>query len=112
MLREARFDFALLDVNLSDGLGTDLLREKILPPDAGIIVMTAHGGVSGAVEAMRQGASDYLVKPFESEQLPLAIERVRRGITIMPRLASEISSWSVASPRRPNSTRTVPVAIL
>ena len=73
------FDFALLDVNLSDGLGPDLLREKLFPPGTGVIVMTAHGGVAGAVEAMRLGALDYLVKPFEAEELPLVIERARRA---------------------------------
>ena len=73
------FDFALLDVNLSDGLGPDLLREKAFPPDTGVIVITAHGGVAGAVEAMRLGALDYLVKPFEAEELPLVIERARRA---------------------------------
>ncbi len=73
------FDFAVLDVNLPDGLGTDLLKEKIFPPDTAIIVVTAHGGVDGAVEAMRLGAADYLVKPFETEELPLVLERARRS---------------------------------
>jgi two-component system, NtrC family, response regulator AtoC len=73
------FDFAVLDVNLPDGLGTDLLREKVFAPDTGVIVVTAHGGVAGAVEAMRLGAADYLVKPFETEELPLVLERARRS---------------------------------
>jgi DNA-binding NtrC family response regulator len=47
--------------------------------DTGVIVMTAHGGVDGAVEAMRRGAVDYLVKPFESGELPLVIERARQS---------------------------------
>lgn len=72
------FDFALLDVNLPDGLGPDLLREKIFRPDTGVIVMTAHGGVSGAVEAIRLGALDYLVKPFEADEVPLVIDRARQ----------------------------------
>jgi DNA-binding NtrC family response regulator len=72
------FDFALIDVNLPDGMGTDLLREKAFSPDTGVIVMTAHGAIVGAVEAIRLGALDYLVKPFEAEQLPLTIERARR----------------------------------
>jgi len=41
--------------------------------------MTAHGGVTGAVEAIRLGALDYLVKPFEAEELALVIERARRA---------------------------------
>ena len=44
-----------------------------------MIVVTAHGGVQGAVEAMRLGAADYLVKPFEPEELPLVLERARRS---------------------------------
>jgi DNA-binding NtrC family response regulator len=73
------FDIALLDVNLPDGLGTDLLREKQFGPDTTVVVVTAHGGVTGAVEAMRLGAADYIVKPFESEELPLVLERARRA---------------------------------
>ncbi len=72
------FDFVLLDVNLPDGRGTDLLKGKELPADSGIIVMTAEGGVNGAVEAMRLGALDYLVKPFDLAELPLVIGRARQ----------------------------------
>ena len=73
------FDFALLDVNLPDGFGSDLLKQRTFGPGTGVIVMTAHGGVAGAVEAMRLGALDYLVKPFEAEEVPLVIERARRA---------------------------------
>ena len=71
-------DFALLDVNLPDGLGTDLLRDRAFSSNATVIVMTAHGGVTGAVDAMRLGAVDYLVKPFDAAELPLVIARARR----------------------------------
>ena len=72
------FDFVLLDVNLPDGRGTDLLKEKIFPAGAGVVVMTAEGGIGGAVEAMRLGALDYLVKPFDPAELPLVIGRAQR----------------------------------
>ncbi|MBI5772449.1 MAG: sigma-54-dependent Fis family transcriptional regulator [Verrucomicrobia bacterium] len=75
---EMNFDFALLDVNLPDGLGTDLLKEKVFPATTPVIVMTAQGGVAGAVEAMRLGAADYLMKPFEPAELPLVLGRARR----------------------------------
>ena len=78
-LADLDFEFALLDVNLPDGLGPDLLREKVFGKNTGVIVMTAHGGVAGAVEAIRLGALDYLVKPFEAEELGLVIERARRA---------------------------------
>ncbi len=77
-LRDGQFDFVLLDVNLPDGLGTDLLRENAFPPATAIIVMTANGGVASAVEAMRLGATDYLVKPFDVGELPLVIARAQR----------------------------------
>lgn len=77
-LKDGQFDFALLDVNLPDGLGPDLLREKAFPGATAVIVMTAQGGVAGAVEAMRLGAVDYLTKPFDPEELPLVIARARQ----------------------------------
>jgi two-component system, NtrC family, response regulator AtoC len=77
-LRDGQFDLVLLDVNLPDGLGTDLLREKVFPSATAIIVMTANGGVASAVEAMQLGATDYIVKPFDLGELPLVIARAQR----------------------------------
>src|SRR5471030_1140336 len=74
------FDAALLDVNLPDGRGTDLLRDKVFPSTTTVIVITAEGGVAGAVEALRAGAADYLVKPFDPEELPLRFAEARRGL--------------------------------
>lgn len=79
LISEMSFDFALLDVNLPDGHGTDLLRENAFGPNTGVVVMTANGEVGGAVEAMRLGALDYLVKPFDPLELPLVIARVRKS---------------------------------
>ncbi len=78
-LRDLSFDFALVDVNLPDGLGTDLLQQKAFPAGTGVVVMTADGGVNGAVEAMRMGALDYLVKPFETAELPLVLARAKKA---------------------------------
>jgi len=58
------FDFVLLDINLPDGSGLDLLRTGTISPATGVVVMTAEGGVETAVEAMRLGALDYLTKPL------------------------------------------------
>ena len=79
LVSQRSFDFAFLDVNLPDGRGTDLLAEKAFPPATGVIVVTAHGGVAGAVETMRFGAVDYLVKPFDISELGVAIERAQAG---------------------------------
>jgi DNA-binding NtrC family response regulator len=70
-----RFDFALIDLHLPDGEALTLLREGVFSENTGVVVMTAFGGVVKAVEAMRLGAGDYLAKPFEPEELPLAFLR-------------------------------------
>ena len=77
LLTEVRFDFALLDLHLPDGESIELLREKAFSENTGVVVMTAFGGVKKAVEAIRLGAGDYLAKPFEPEELPLAFLRCR-----------------------------------
>ena len=77
-LRNLSYDFALLDVNLPDGRSLALLTEKAVPASVVTVVMTAEGGVAGAVEAMRRGAADYLVKPFDLEELAVRLARARR----------------------------------
>jgi DNA-binding NtrC family response regulator len=79
LIAELGFDVVLLDVNLPDGQGTELLKEKAFAPNTGVILMTGQGGVAGAVEAIRLGALDYLVKPLDPAELPLVIERTRRS---------------------------------
>ena len=78
-LESTTFDAAVIDVNLPDGRGTDLLRDKLFPLTTCVIVMTAEGGVAGAVEAVRAGAADYLVKPFDPEELPVRLAQARRN---------------------------------
>src|SRR5437870_8031452 len=79
LLADLDFDLVLLDVNLPDGRGTELLKAKNFPKNTGVIVMTAEGAISGAVEAIRLGALDYLVKPFDPAVLPLVIGRAQSG---------------------------------
>jgi DNA-binding NtrC family response regulator len=76
---EFSFDFALLDVNLPDGRGTDLLRDRAFGTNTGIVIMTAEGGIAAAVEAIKLGALDYLAKPFEPAALGLVLARARRS---------------------------------
>jgi two-component system, NtrC family, response regulator AtoC len=78
-LESISFEAAVIDVNLPDGRGTDLLRDKLFAPTTNVLVMTAEGGVAGAVEALRAGASDYLVKPFDLEELPVRLVQARRN---------------------------------
>ncbi len=79
LLEELSFDVALIDVNLPDGNGLDLLREGRFAETTSVVAMTADGSVGVAVDAMRDGAADYLVKPFDPLELPLIFRRARRN---------------------------------
>ncbi|MEM8842563.1 MAG: sigma-54 dependent transcriptional regulator [Pseudomonadota bacterium] len=64
----------LLDLMLPDGDGIELLREvRERDPKAKAIVISAHGSINRAVEAMREGAFDFLVKPFDDRRLMTAV---------------------------------------
>lgn len=75
LLKESAFDFIFLDVNLPDGLGTSLLEEKELLGAASVIVLTANAEVNDAVQAIKLGALDYLVKPIDFNHLALVLKR-------------------------------------
>jgi DNA-binding NtrC family response regulator len=70
------FDLIFLDVRLPDGEGTDLLRELQSQPQKPLVVMvTGFGSVESAVECMRNGAFDYMLKPFSSDQLQVTLKK-------------------------------------
>lgn len=77
------FEVILLDIRLSDGNGLDLLPEFLrLLPDAQIIMITGHADVDGAVTAMRNGAYDFVAKPFTLGKLELIVDRAFRHISL------------------------------
>ena len=81
-------DVLVLDINLPDGNGLDLLRKiKSARAATDVIVVTAQGSVNLAVEAMRLGASDFLVKPLAADRLRVtlrnALERRRLAKTVV-----------------------------
>ncbi len=76
-LAHREFDAVLSDVRMAGMDGLALLREiRRSHPGAIVVLMTAYATVGQAVEAMRAGAYDYLVKPFTLEEAGLLIERV------------------------------------
>jgi DNA-binding NtrC family response regulator len=77
ILRNRRIDIVLMDMRLPDASGLDLLETvRNLDDEITVIMMTAFPEVKAAVQAMRKGAWDFIVKPFELEELQWAIERV------------------------------------
>lgn len=83
------FDLVLLDVHLPDGNGLELLASLAIPASTSVVVMTADGGVETAVEAMRHGAADYLVKPIDPFEIPLVFARCKERLDARRRLEHE-----------------------
>ncbi len=76
LLKDNVFDLMITDVRLPGVDGISLLHEaKAVQPDLAVIVMTAYAGVDNAVEAMKNGAFDYVTKPFKFDELMLTIDR-------------------------------------
>jgi DNA-binding NtrC family response regulator len=85
VLREARPDLLLLDLRMPAADGMTVLSAALADgPGLPVIVITAHATISSAVLAMREGAFDYLAKPFTADQLLLAVARALRyrGLTL------------------------------
>jgi DNA-binding NtrC family response regulator len=73
-LHEGFFDVVVSDLKMGGSSGLDVLKTcKTLHPTTAVILMTAFGSVSTAVEAMKSGAFDYVQKPFEVEEMELKI---------------------------------------
>jgi len=76
-LEQKVFDVYLVDIKMPGMDGLEFLAKlKEKQPDASVIMITAHGSIQTAVEAMKRGASDYLCKPFDPDELSLLMERV------------------------------------
>ncbi len=91
-LREESFDLVLTDLELPGKDGLQVLaacRES--DPLAPVIVMTAHGTVETAVEAMKRGAYDFLTKPVDTDRLLLLVERAaeRRSLELRTRVTED-----------------------
>jgi len=70
------FDVVLTDLKMPDLNGIELLSEILkLQPSPLVVLMTAHGTIDSAVDAMRKGAFDYLTKPLEKDELLLVLRR-------------------------------------
>jgi DNA-binding NtrC family response regulator len=76
LLKREDVDLALTDQRLPGMDGVQVVRQlKTEHPEIGVVVMTAYGTIGSAVEATRLGAEDYLVKPFEPDEILLVLRR-------------------------------------
>ncbi len=90
--KERRFDLALTDLKMTGMDGIELLQH-LLAQDSSIIVilLTAHGSIESAKDALRRGAFDYLQKPYERDTL---LDTIRRALKRLDALDAEIISAS------------------
>ncbi len=83
-LARDNFDLMFLDLRLPDGDGTEFLKELNLRPSKPLIViMTGFGSVESAVECMRCGSFDYLIKPFSNDQIDVALRKAEKFTQIL-----------------------------
>jgi DNA-binding NtrC family response regulator len=91
-LKRGMPDVMLLDIKLPDMSGLDVLdRMSEMRPHCPVVVITAHGSIKLAVDAMRAGAADFLVKPFNAQRLKAALTNLFERI--------EIAGAPAAAPR-------------
>src|SRR6185312_8382108 len=88
--KDRRFDLALTDLKMTGMDGIELLQQ-LLAYDSSIIVLllTAHGSIESAKDALRRGAFDYLQKPFDRERL---LETIKRALGKLDKIDGEIRS--------------------
>ncbi|MFC1671938.1 sigma-54-dependent transcriptional regulator [Planctomycetota bacterium] len=79
LLESEPFDAALLDLKLPDMDGMEILARGLDAfPDVPVIIITGYSTVSGAVDAIKRGAFDYIAKPFTPDQLEVVVEKATR----------------------------------
>lgn len=72
-----RYDILLLDIKMEGMSGLEVLkRVRENDPDVSVVMITAYGSIPSAIEAMKSGAYEYLLKPFDPDELMVLIEKI------------------------------------
>ena len=102
MVAEGHYDLAVIDIKMPGMDGLDLQAKLTeAAPDLTIIVMTAYASVDTAVRALKQGAYDYIVKPFDPDELSLVVRRAQEHRSLASenrRLKETLAEASAPSP--------------
>ena len=106
-------DLVICDIQMPGMDGLDVLREvKKVTSDLPVIIITAYATVDSAVQAMKDGAYDYVVKPFDPEAIALLVEKVvehqrlvKENILLRERLDQEYKFEEIIGRSQP----TVPI---
>jgi DNA-binding NtrC family response regulator len=97
---DKRFDVALLDLNMPGMSGVELLGKlKERQPELEALLLTAHGSIETAIQAMKRGAYDYLAKPFHLPELEVHIQKAYEKVQLARRERQWVQQLSFESPR-------------
>lgn len=84
LLKEHSFDMVITDMKMPDLTGIDVLRKaKELSPNTIVVIITAFGSIENAVEAMRLGAFNYLIKPFSPDTIEAVVEKAQEHLSLV-----------------------------
>lgn len=97
MLAKSRFDLVLADIKMPGMDGLELLELiKRETPDVTVVMMTAFGSINIAVEAMKNGAYDFITKPFDHDALVLRLEKAfERSTLLRENLRLQKECWDI-----------------
>lgn len=76
----SNYDMIISDLRLPGGVGTDLIA---LADDTPVLIMTSYASLKSAVDAMKEGAVDYIAKPFNHEEMLLSVKRILKERTLV-----------------------------
>jgi DNA-binding NtrC family response regulator len=94
------FDVALLDLHLPDGNGVELLGQlKASQPEIEALMLTGHGSLETAIQALKLGAYDYLTKPFHLPELEIHIQKAYEKVRLARRERQWVAKIEYESPR-------------
>lgn len=84
LIKENNFDMVITDMKMPDLTGIDLLLKiKENSPHTLVVVITAYGSIENAVEAMRLGAFNYLIKPFSPDTIEAVLEKAKEHLSLV-----------------------------
>ncbi len=121
-LSQAKFDVMLLDLKMPEMDGEAVLHEiHNLHPDLGVIVLTAHATLESAIDAVKAGAVDYLLKPQKISEIEAAIRRALKRreaarqketlVNVMEQALSLLKEADARPEDRPVQANTVPMQV-
>ncbi len=97
LAKEDSPEMALVDLKMPGGSGLDLVRElKAIDATTNVVVLTGYGSIATALEAVRLGATHYLTKPADVDEILAAFERATKDPTAQVEIDHEVASLARA----------------